>query len=68
MLDDSPEIDRVVDLRTQHLGPEELLVTAEVDFADHLSDVQIPAAEAVVEARLSAAVPAATHVYLEPCG
>ncbi len=65
-LDDSPEIDRVVDLRTQHLGPEELLVAAEVDFADDLSGDQMPAAIAAVEARLRAAVPAATHVYLEP--
>lgn len=65
-LDDSPEIDRVIDLRTQHLGPEELLVAAEVDFADDLSADQMPAAIAAVEARLRAAVPAATHVYLEP--
>ena len=65
-LDDSPEIDRVVDLRTQHLGPEELLVAAEVDFADDLSGDQMPAAIAAVESRLRAAVPAATHVYLEP--
>lgn len=66
VLDDSPEIDRVVDLRTQHLGPEELLVAAEVDFADDLSADQMPAAIAAVETRLRAAVPAATHVYLEP--
>ena len=68
VLDDSPEIDRVVDIRTQHLGPEELLVAAEVDFADDLSGDQMPAAIAVVESRLRAAVPAATHVYLEPSG
>lgn len=67
-LDDSPEIDRVVDIRTQHLGPEELLVAAEVDFADDLSADQMPAAIAAVETRLRAAVPAATHVYLEPSG
>lgn len=66
VLDDSPEIDRVVDLRTQHLGPEELLVAAEVDFADRLSGDEMPAAIAAVEARLRAAVPTATHVYLEP--
>ena len=65
-LDDSPEIGRVVDLRTQHLGPEELLVAAEVVFADHLSGNQMPAAIAAVESRLRAAVPVATHVYLEP--
>lgn len=66
VLDDSPEIDQVVDLRTQHLGPEEVLVAAEVDFADHLSGDQMPVAIAAVEARLRDAVPAATHVYLEP--
>ena len=66
VLDESPEIDRVVDLRTQHLGPEEVLVAAEVDFSDHLTGDQMPAAIAAVEARLRAVVPAATHVYLEP--
>ena len=65
-LEKSPEIDRLVDLRTQHLGPEELLVAAEVDFADDLSGDQMPAAIAAVEARLRETVPAATHVYLEP--
>ncbi len=65
-LESSPEIDRLVDLRTQHLGPEELLVAAEVDFADHLPSDQLPAAVAAVEARLREIVPAATHVYLEP--
>ncbi len=66
VLEESPEIDRLVDLRTQHLGPEELLVAAEVDFADDLSGDQMPAVVAAVEARLRASVPAATHVYLEP--
>ncbi len=65
-LESSPEIDRLVDLRTQHLGPEELLVAAEVDFADDLSGDQMPAAVAAVEARLREIVPTATHVYLEP--
>ena len=65
-LESSPEIDRLVDLRTQHLGPEELLVVAEVDFAGDLSGDQMPEAVAAIEARLRAAVPAATHVYLEP--
>ena len=65
-LEQSPEVNRVVDLRTQHLGPEELLVAAEIDFADDLSGEQRPAAVAAVEARLRTAVPAATRVYLEP--
>ncbi|WP_420639189.1 cation diffusion facilitator family transporter [Candidatus Poriferisocius sp.] len=65
-LGDSPEIERVVDLRTQHLGPEELLVAAEVDFADDVSGDQMPTAIANVESRLRTAVPTATRIYLEP--
>ncbi|WP_419918293.1 cation diffusion facilitator family transporter [Candidatus Poriferisocius sp.] len=65
-LEQSPEVDKVVDLRTQHLGPEELLVAAEVDFADHLPNDGIPAAVAAIEAHLRAEVPAATRIYLEP--
>ncbi len=56
----------VIHLRTLHLGPEELLVAAKVevtagDSADHLASA-IDAAEA----RVRAAVPIATLIYLEP--
>ncbi len=65
-LEQSPEVNQVLDLRTQHLGPEELLVAAEVDFADNITGDRMPEAVATIEARLRDAVPAATRVYLEP--
>ncbi len=68
VLEESPEVERLTDLRTQHLGPEELLVAAEVDFADDLGGEELPAAVAAIEARLRSAVPAATRIYLEPSG
>ena len=56
----------VIHLRTLHLGPEELLVAAkiEVDGAETAADVAV--AIDAAEARVRAAVPIATAIYLEP--
>jgi divalent metal cation (Fe/Co/Zn/Cd) transporter len=63
---DGVTVTRVIHLRTQYLGPEELLVAAKIAVrADELAaDVAKAIDEA--EARLRAAVPLARVVYLEP--
>ena len=43
-LANSPHVIRVIDLRTQHIGPEELLVAAKVEFTETLISPQIAAA------------------------
>lgn len=60
-----PEITRLIHLRTEHLGPEDLLVAAKVAFAP---DHQERAAQAIdtVEQRIRGSVPSARVVYLEP--
>ena len=65
VLDDCPEVKRVIHLRTQHLGPEELLVAAKVEFA---TDSVAELADAIdrVEARIRSRVPTARLIYLEP--
>lgn len=56
----------VIHLRTLHLGPDQLLVAAKVEF-DHSFDVpRLATAIDAVETALRAAVPAAHTVYLEP--
>ena len=60
------EIRRVIHLRTQHLGPEELLVAAKVEFDASLTFRQLAAAINAAEARLRARLPIARVVYLEP--
>jgi cation diffusion facilitator family transporter len=59
-------VDRVIHMRTLHLGPEELLVAAKiaVDRADSAADV----AHAIdaAEVRVREAVPIARVIYLEP--
>ena len=59
-------IDRVIHLRTMHLGPEELLVGAKVAMPARLGLEEVAAAIDAAEARIRAAVPAARVVYLEP--
>ncbi len=53
-------------MRTQHLGPDELLVAAKLELDPDLSFAEVAAAVNATEAHLRAAVPAARVVYLEP--
>jgi cation diffusion facilitator family transporter len=61
-----PEVERVIHLRTVHLGPEELLVAAKI--AVHHDETATAVARGIdaAEARIRAAVPIASVVYLEP--
>jgi cation diffusion facilitator family transporter len=63
---DGPAVRRLIHLRTLHLGPDELLVGAKVEFDPALSLAE--AAEAIDEAerRVRAVVPSARIIYLEP--
>ena len=62
----APGVRRVIHLRTQHLGPEELLVALKAEFDPGLDMAGIAAAINAAEARLRAAVPIAQVIYIEP--
>lgn len=57
---------RLIHLRTQHLGPDELLVAAKVEFDAHLSFGEVAAAIDTTEEQLRQQLPEARVVYLEP--
>ena len=57
---------RVIDLRSQHIGPDELLVAAKIEFTGTLTSPQLAAAIDVAETAIRAAVPMASRIYLEP--
>ena len=57
---------RLVHMRTQHLGPEELLVGAKVALTGTFDGVGVAKAIDAIEARVRAAVPEARVLYLEP--
>lgn len=63
---DGTRIDRVIHLRTEYMGPEELLVAAKVAIAPGLEIGDIAAAIDAAEARVRAAVPIAQLMYIEP--
>jgi cation diffusion facilitator family transporter len=61
-----PEVSRLIHVLTQHLGPDELLVAAKLEFDPALTTSELAAAINGCEARVRAAVPIARVVYLEP--
>ncbi len=61
-----PQVSQIIHLRTQHLGPEELLVAAKVSFADGLDVEGLAAAINQLEQRMRESVPVAKVIYIEP--
>jgi cation diffusion facilitator family transporter len=59
-------VNRVIDLKTQHIGPEELLIAGKIEFDRTLDNAQISDAVDEVEAALRASVPLQMQIYLEP--
>jgi cation diffusion facilitator family transporter len=65
-LEDGPEIERVIHLRTLHLGPETLLVAAKIAVSGSQNAADIVAGIDRAEGRVRSAVPIAELIYLEP--
>ena len=65
-LEDSPELEQVIHLRTLHLGPDSLLIAAKVAVRPQASGSAIARAIDTAEQRVRAAVPIARVIYLEP--
>ena len=65
-LSTTEHVDRVIHLRTQYLGPEEMLVGAKIALTRHTDLATVAAAIDDAEAAVRAAVPAARVIYLEP--
>ncbi|MGZ4699726.1 MAG: cation diffusion facilitator family transporter [Ilumatobacteraceae bacterium] len=62
----STDVNSIIHLRTVHLGPDDLLVAAKVDFEHSLSVEQLAEAIDKAEVALRAAVPKTTTIYIEP--
>ena len=65
-LEGADGVHRLIHLRTQHLGPDEVLVAAKLEFDPDLTTEQLADAINGAETTLRAAVPMARVVYLEP--
>jgi cation diffusion facilitator family transporter len=65
-LEQTPNVDRLIHIRTQYLGPDEMLVGAKIALAADTDLATVAATIDAAEAAVRAAVPAATVIYLEP--
>lgn len=65
-LDSVEEIDRVIHLRTLHIGPEELLVAVKIAVTSDDTAAEVARGIDAAESRIREAVPMARHIYIEP--
>lgn len=65
-LESTAHIDRVIHVRTQYLGPEEMLVGAKIAISAYADVAMVATVINTAEAAVRAAVPAARIIYLEP--
>ena len=65
-LEDDELIERVIHMRTLHIGPDELLVAAKIACPPGITATQVAQAIDAAERRVRAAEPVARLIYLEP--
>jgi cation diffusion facilitator family transporter len=65
-LESVDQVERVIHLRTLHVGPEELLVAAKIAVTHDDTAADVARGIDAAERRIRAAVPMARHIYLEP--
>jgi cation diffusion facilitator family transporter len=65
-IENGPEVERTIHLRTLHIGPETLLVAAKIGVRHDNTAASIAAGIDAVERRIRAAVPIAELIFLEP--
>jgi cation diffusion facilitator family transporter len=65
-LESVEEIDRVIHLRTLHVGPEELLVAVKIAVTSDDTAAEVARGIDAAESRIREAVPMARHIYIEP--
>jgi cation diffusion facilitator family transporter len=65
-LESAPEVQRVIHIKTQYLGPEEMLMAAKIALTPGLPVEAVARAIDEAERRVREAVPDARLIYLEP--
>ncbi|MER7362486.1 cation diffusion facilitator family transporter [Nonomuraea wenchangensis] len=65
-LESAPEVERIIHMRTLHLGPEELLVAAKIAVQHNDTAAEVARGIDEAERRIREAEPIARVIYLEP--
>ncbi len=65
-IEDFPSVRRCIHLRTEHLGPDEIVVASKVEFDPALTVAELAATIDALELDIRAAEPRATLIFIEP--
>ncbi len=65
-IDRSPDVEQLIHLRTEHIGPEDILVAAKMQFRPDLTMAQLAETIDAVEREIRLDVPMATRIFIEP--
>jgi cation diffusion facilitator family transporter len=65
-IDAFPAVRRCIHLRTEHLGPDEILVATKIEFDPDLTVAQLAVTIDALEADIRAVEPRATLIFIEP--
>ena len=65
-IESDPQVIRIIHMRTQHLGPEQILVAAKIEFNHDLDVRGLSDAIDAVEVRIRSAIPHADKIFIEP--
>lgn len=65
-MEDDEEVERIIHLRTQHLGPEELLIAAKLEFIGNPSVAELAKTIDRVESSIRHTIHVHSLIYIEP--
>ena len=65
-IEDHPAVQRCIHLRTDHLGPDEIMVATKVEFDPDLTVAELARTIDAIEIEIRAAEPHATLIFVEP--
>ncbi|NBO53694.1 MAG: cation transporter [Actinobacteria bacterium] len=65
-IEQNPSVRRIIHLRTQHLAPEQVLVTVKIEFDNALNMHELALAIDSVEVDIRALLPTADKIFIEP--
>lgn len=65
-IENTPQVEMLIHMKTLYLGPEELMLAAKVAFAGSLRFADVATAIDAVEARVRTALPSVRVIYIEP--
>jgi divalent metal cation (Fe/Co/Zn/Cd) transporter len=65
-IESAPAVRHLIDLRTEHIGPESILVAAKIEFDADLTMRELADAVDAIEADVRVAVPTVDRIFLEP--